>query len=131
MFDNDDVIHSYTRRDAIEDGVLVDLSQGEFGKMAKEAGFKWPFAMTQTAFYKFVERTEAARMAGNDVQGRWWDILTMLRHAIAKDGAGSQLIFEFMCVVDKKTPELCRLKAVVGPGDSPEPCFTLMLPDED
>lgn len=35
------VIHSYSRAQAIEDGVLVDVSS-----MAKEAGFIWPVAVT-------------------------------------------------------------------------------------
>ncbi len=33
------VISTYTRAQAIEDGVLVDA-----GSMAQEAGFKWPVA---------------------------------------------------------------------------------------
>jgi type I site-specific restriction endonuclease len=32
-----DVIYSYTRKQAIEDGVLVDITE-----MAKEAGIKYP-----------------------------------------------------------------------------------------
>jgi hypothetical protein len=37
-----EVISSYSRRDALEDGVLVDVSE-----FAKEAGFKWPLAVTR------------------------------------------------------------------------------------
>ena len=36
-----EVIFGYTRRQAIDDGVLVDVTE-----MAREAGFSWPFAMT-------------------------------------------------------------------------------------
>ena len=36
---SDEVIHSYTRQQAIEDGVLVDVSSTP---EAKEAGFKAP-----------------------------------------------------------------------------------------
>ena len=35
------VISTYTRAQAIEDGVLVDV-----GSTAQEAGFKWPVALT-------------------------------------------------------------------------------------
>ena len=38
------VISTYTRTQAIEDGVLIDP-----GSMAKEAGFKWPVALTANA----------------------------------------------------------------------------------
>jgi len=34
------VIHTYTRAQAIEDGVLIDVSE-----MAREAGFRWPVAV--------------------------------------------------------------------------------------
>ena len=43
-------IASYSRRQAIEDGVLVDLTQPETVRAVREAGFKWPVAMTATAF---------------------------------------------------------------------------------
>ena len=35
-------IHTYTRAQALADGVLVDA-----GPLAKEAGFRWPVALTQ------------------------------------------------------------------------------------
>ena len=37
-----EIIAAYSRRDALEDGVLVDLSD-----LAREAGFKFPLAVTQ------------------------------------------------------------------------------------
>ena len=39
--DDDDLIYSYTRAQALADGVLVDVSQ-----MASEAGFRYPTAIT-------------------------------------------------------------------------------------
>ena len=43
-------INVYTRRQAIEDGVLVDLMQPETAGLVREAGFKFPVAMTAGAF---------------------------------------------------------------------------------
>ena len=40
-YDGFDVIYTYTREQAIEEGVLIDVSE-----MASEAGFKWPVAVT-------------------------------------------------------------------------------------
>jgi len=37
-----DIIFSYTRAQAIEDGVLVDVSE-----LAREASFRYPVAVTQ------------------------------------------------------------------------------------
>ena len=39
-----DIISTYTRAQAIKDGVLIDVSS-----TAKEAGFEWPVAITAGA----------------------------------------------------------------------------------
>ena len=45
LVSEDDVISRYTRAQAIEDGVLVDVSE-----LAREAGFRFPVAMTPESF---------------------------------------------------------------------------------
>ncbi len=45
-----EVISTYTRAQGIEDGMLVDLSTGELGQLAREAGFKVPVAVTAAVF---------------------------------------------------------------------------------
>lgn len=42
-----DLIHSYTRAQAIDDGVLLDVSN-----IAKEAGVKYPTALTHVVWSK-------------------------------------------------------------------------------
>jgi len=132
MWKDADVVSSYSRAEAIEDGVLVDMMQGELGALAGEAGFVFSIAMTETAFSRFVALTPAAVRAGNDMNGRWWDILVMLKREIkiAKRGT-SELLFNFRCVVDRIQPTPCVLKSVCGPGDHGEPVITIMLPEED
>jgi hypothetical protein len=39
------LIHSYLRKQAIEDGVLLDVST-----MGREAGFRYPVALTQAVW---------------------------------------------------------------------------------
>lgn len=129
---NMDWFFAYTRKQAIADGVLVDLMQGEFGELVKEAGFKDPMAMTATAFSKFVELTPAAERAGNDIKGRLFDVLVWLMHALRRDdGKLNPIVFGVPCFVDKPRAEWHVLKAVMGADDDGKPCFTLMLPDED
>ena len=49
------MISSYTRAEAIEDGVLVDLSaDAETKLLVQEAGFRVPIAMTVEAFMETV-----------------------------------------------------------------------------
>jgi hypothetical protein len=45
MFDNADLIHRYSRADAIRDGVLIDVTP-----TAREAGFRFPVALTSAAW---------------------------------------------------------------------------------
>lgn len=125
------VVHVYTRRQAIEDGVLVDLMQGEMGELVREAGYVVPVAMTAEAFHKYVELSPAAAEAGCDLKGRLWDILIMLRYAVRRSRGQNTLTFDFLCVTDRPKPQWCTLKAVMGPDDDGGPCLTLMLPEQD
>ncbi len=127
-------ICTYSRAQAIEDGVLVDLMQGKWSELARNAGILYPVAMTAEAFGRYVELSEAAKQTGNDEMGRLWDVLWMLRHAIkrAKDGPSqSEILFTFYCVTDRTKPTRHTLKAVCGPDDDGSPCITLMLPEQD
>ena len=134
------VVFAYTRAQAIEDGLLVDVS-----KVATEAGFKWPAALTRTVYDRYVEVPEA--LAGcQDVRGRLWDIMWMCWVAI-RTGRITGDTGEFGLLVrfpegaewqsnEKRHSEgegfrLVTLKAVCGPGDDAEPCISIMLPTED
>jgi hypothetical protein len=44
MFDEADIVHRYSRADAIRDGVLIDVSHA-----AREAGFQYPVTLTRAA----------------------------------------------------------------------------------
>ncbi|MEW6657411.1 MAG: DUF6573 family protein [Thermodesulfobacteriota bacterium] len=127
------VIDMYTRQMAITDGVLVDLMQPGFIGLVRQAGIKFPVAMTAAAFQDYVELTPKAKEAGNDIKGRLWDVLWMLRTEILKSRGRnlSEILFQFYCVTDRIKPSLCTLKSVVGPGDDGEPVITIMKPEED
>src|SRR5947209_19701172 len=86
FWDDAEVIYAYTRAQALEDGVLVDVSE-----MAKEAGIKFPVALTSAVYGKYVE--VPAGVVGQDERGRLWDILWMFRCAAAKFN-GSTLLFK-------------------------------------
>lgn len=127
-----EVIYAYTRQQAIEDGVLVDLMQPEFVELVHNAGFRFPVAMTEEAFHDYVELSPMAKEMCNDIKGRLWDVLWMLRVATQKQqGKSSEILFEFYCVTDRPKPNLCTLKAVCGPGDQGEPVLTIMHPWQD
>jgi hypothetical protein len=127
MFENADLIHSYSRADAIRDGVLIDVSA-----VAREAGFKYPVALTAAAWARCVAVPPG--ILCQDEAGRLWDVLTMLRWAVrgSKDAA-PEIRFGVHVRNDNRdgTPPLVRLKALCGPGDQGEPVITVMMPEED
>lgn len=132
IFDGVEVISSYTRAQAIEDGVLVDLNQGELGKLTQEAGFKFPLACTMEVFVGCIELTPAAKLAGCDIKGRLWDILQVLRMHIRRlPGNVDRIEFKLAVVNETVQPTTVDLVAVCGPGDDLEPTITIMYPWQD
>lgn len=123
-----EVIYSYTRAQALEDGVLIDVSD----PLAKEAGIKFPIAVTSGLWDKYIQIPESLKGLGQDEKGRLWDILWMFREN-ARKSEGSDLMFFEVIFVMPNYPEgrICKLKSVIGPGDEGEPVITIMLPDED
>jgi hypothetical protein len=123
---NEEVIYAYSRAQAIDDGVLVDVTE-----TAKEAGFKYPGALTRTVWSTYVE--VPAGVEGQDEAGRLWDILFMMRHTARGSDFGNVILFELHVRNDNRdrTPPLIELKAVCGPNDDGSPCITVMLPGED
>lgn len=81
------VIYAYTQRQAFEDGYLVDMTQEPFGSAAKQL-FVWPFAMTRTAFTRYVDLDKIVDGC-QDIEGRWWDILFMLSCALRRSVSNS------------------------------------------
>jgi hypothetical protein len=136
MFAESDVISSYSRAQAIEDGVLVDVS-GLFPDLIQNAGFKYPIAMTSAAFNACVwpvdNEEEAAKLERlcQDTKGRMWDVLWMLKYGIAKSQAGDLVNFELRVRQPNNRLTIQRLKSMCHGGDAAEPVITIMLPDED
>ena len=127
-----DVISTYTRARAIEDGVLIDISP-----TAKEAGFEWPVAITAGAWADCVAWSDrdSQTQVYQDESGRLWDVIFMAFQAICLSReVGDRLLFRLYRVPrdgHSTDAELTSLKLIVGPGDSGEPVITILLIDED
>jgi len=137
-------VFSYTRAQAIADGVLVDLTtatddQGQ--QLYKQAGFKVPVAVTRTAWAKTVEAGgtwksdgdgEILELAGGQsLTGRLWDVLQVLREACGKAGNTDRVHFQVLVdVYGNGHYESVRLWALCGPGDDANPVITIMLKGE-
>lgn len=122
-----DIIYSYTRAQALADGVQVDVS-----KTATEAGIRFPVFLTRTVFNAYV--TVPPNVEGQDEDGRLWDIVWMLRFAIQRSRPGCDRLPVALYVCnDNRAPRLVKLIAMCGPLDidDPRPAITVMMPDED
>jgi hypothetical protein len=120
------VIFSYTRAQALADGVLIDVTE-----TAREAGFRIPVAVTRAVWDQYVAVPEGVTC--QDEAGRLWDVLFMLRFAIRTGDGGSETRYRLHVRNDNREgdPPLVELKAVCGPDDDGSPCITVMTPSED
>ncbi len=99
-------VSSYSRAQAIEDGVLVDITE-----QAKRSRFVYPVAMT-SALWDSCNGVEGVAQMLNDLH----------REIKRSASGGDQLMFVALGIT---------IKCVVGPGDDPAPVITLMLEHED
>jgi len=125
------VISTYSRSQAIADGILIDVSE-----TAREAGFNYPVAVTVGLWDDCVDWTDTdrTRQALQDESGRLWDVIWMAQMAIQRSNAdASQLEYVIYRVPrDGRSTKIQprRLKLIVGPGDQGEPVITLLLAEE-
>jgi hypothetical protein len=122
--DEYEIIYSYTRKQAIDDGVLIDVTE-----LAKDAGFKCPVAFTNSVYERHVRVPE--NVVDMDETGRLWDMLWLLRYAAMKSPEKSEVLFKLSERKGSSGMEIVTLKAVCGPDDDGGVCLTVMLPEED
>lgn len=121
------LIYSYTRAQALADGVQVDVTT-----TAREAGITFPVFLTRAVFDRYV--TVPPGVTAQDAAGRLWDIVWMLRFAILRARPGTERVPVALYVRnDNRKARLVKLVATCGPLDldDPRPAITVMLPDED
>ena len=122
-----EIIYSYTRKQAIADGVQVEVT-----KTAQEAGIKFPMFLTRAVFDAFVAVPDG--VTGQDEAGRLWDIIWMTRFAILRShGHTDRLPVALYVRNDNRAAKLIKLIATCGAldMDDPQPAITIMLPTED
>jgi hypothetical protein len=121
------VIYTYTRAQALADGVLIDST-----KLAQEAGFNWPVAFSDSLYHQYIVPSLALTQSGQSIEGRAWDTLHVLRSLIHTKKDCDFIRFSVAFLMDStKEPETVELIAVAGPGDRFEPVITVMLPGDD
>ena len=112
MFQDFEVIDTYTQQDAIDDGILVNLTE-IFPEEVKECGINIPLLCTRSVFENYINLTNAAKKALNNEKGRAWDLIFMSRPAL-KAAIKNQrpYLYKFYCVVNRIKPTLCTCKVI-------------------
>ena len=126
------VISVYTRAQAIEDGILVDVSE-----TAREAGFRIPVVVTRSVWDRLIALPEGY-LGFQDEGGRLWDVLWMARHHALRASDSDRVR---MCVlvrdIRKDLRDSCRPPrrhfpiVAIGAGDRGEAAITIMFPEDD
>ena len=120
------VISSYTRLQAIEDGVLVSGNDGDLADVSRQH-FKYPIAMTSAVFEIMQKAVENPRWC-NDYAGIWHDMLWMSK-VMGRQVDASTRLFKVI-IRGAGRQQYHTFKIVCGPGDNAEPVLTVMLPHE-
>jgi hypothetical protein len=129
-----DPISVYTREQAVDDGVLVDVTD-----VAKEAGFRLNTCVTHAVWEDccaWTEDDDQQSRYPQDQDGRTWDVLFMAGLAARKKEAHSRERVHFSIMRQPRPGsddrnKLVTLRLVISPGDNGEAVLTIMLPHED
>ena len=120
-----ELIHSYTRKQALDDGTLIDITE-----YARLNGFKIPVAITASLWVYIGVSPELAEI-GQSVAGRLKDVLFLLLMQIRKAAADIDRIrYPVDFLVEPDSTETVEIIALVGPDDDLKPCLTIGLPDD-
>ena len=124
------VLSAYPRAQAIEEGVLVDVSE-----TGREAGFTIPVAITQTVWNRLVALPDGYS-GYQDEKGRLWDVVWMASHAARRNRNADRVT---MCVhvpdirKDLRDSMAAPRKhfpiVAIGGGDAG--VITIMFPEDD
>ena len=116
-----ELIYSYTRAQALADGVLVDVSE-----RAQRAGIRYPTACTHGvwALIDCLPESDTDTLAGIVRDVRAEEVLRAMLAAIRRGGVRGTDRVTFQALG-------CALWAQCGPGDTAAPVVTVMREGED
>ena len=116
-----EVIDTYTRAEAIDDGTLIDVSKHAAGY------FKFPVAVTQNV-WSTIQQAVNNKKHCNDLEGVLHDVFYMAQLA-SKTSEGDMIKFTVI-ITGAGRKKYHNLWAICGPGDNAEPVITIMYPED-
>lgn len=120
----DDVVFGYSRRQALVDGVLVDVTrQASLAEM--HGGFRCPVAVT-AALWAAIEAIPQSLAGIADARGRLHDVLWTAVLAVRR--ASPAFAVHLPIAGTRKRTQ--QLRVEVGPDDDGMPCVTIGFPED-
>jgi len=116
-----DMIHTYTREQAIADGQLIDVSDTP---EAREAGYKVPVCLTVGVHA--LEQVPETLSGWQDYSGRLWDTLFLAAAAFKRAEDKTLVPFEVVYLTDSRRRSTVTLWLCFSEYEG----FTVLLPEE-
>lgn len=131
IFDETEIIHTYTRAEAIRDGELIDVTEEASHDKGFLGGFAVPVAMTR-ALYAALETIPESVRGLQDVRGRVHDVLFVGAMALRKAQRRNTNAARFSVVVttEANPGQPLELWIVASLGDGGEPVVTIGYPED-
>ena len=120
------VVFEYSRAQAIADGVLIDVTE-----QAKATGFKVHTVVTGTLYHGYVVPPAGLVPEGQSVTGRLHDVLMLALFAARASKGTDRVYFKVDFLMAPGKSETVDIIAHIGPGDTPAPVLTIMMPEDD
>ncbi|MGE3171792.1 MAG: DUF6573 family protein [Planctomycetota bacterium] len=124
----DNLLHSYSRAQAVADGVLFDASQ-QAGPAGMLGGFRVPVAVT-ASLWAIIEAIPASLAGIADARGRLHDVLWMAAVAARRQPQEPRVSFTLHLPHRGSRQRLVHLVLAIGPGDRGEPVVTIGYPED-
>ncbi len=125
-WDGFEIIARYSRADAIQDGVLVDVTE-----QAKSLRITLPVAITRVLWDGWIQPDNLAQEDGESLDDRLRETIGILAVAIRGHKGDTDTIFFDVQFTKGGQRQVTKVKAICGPGDKAEPVITIMMPEED
>jgi hypothetical protein len=124
----DELVYGYSRRQALADGVLVDVTR-QASPAEMHGGFRVPVAVT-AALWLAIEAIPANLAGIADARGRLRDVLWMAALAARRLPRNRVTAFDVHLPVAGTRKRVQQLRVEVGPDDDDAPCVTIGFPED-
>jgi hypothetical protein len=123
----DEPVYSYTRRQALDDGVPVDLTD-----FAPNHGIIFPAACTAGVYHRYLVPDKTLQSQGQTLEARIHDLLSTLAAAIKGQRlSADRLTFQTTFLMPRGRQVTVTFTCICGPDDAGDPVLTILLPGED